>query len=139
MPSAMTELLGSINFRRQADMSRAVEARIGVVQPIVGFAGSKLRIQYLQTWMDPTVAANWRYLSKKSVAGNTDTGTDWTEPALADTTAIEIAVGTGTGLKVGLWGLIYPDALTDVLLRVVGEGGNAVVSPSFTAIWMEFR
>jgi hypothetical protein len=146
LPAAISEFptTGTSNggFRRVADLSRYYEARIGVVQTLIGASGSKLRIQY-----SIDQGATWRQLHR--IRSSTDTqltSTDWTESASASDTVCQIDLGaalTSNGVKYTQFEPIYAEAIQqqyqDVMLRVMGIGGDGVGRPQFQSIWVEFR
>lgn len=142
MPLALSEFplatTGPGTYRRQADLSRVYEARIGCVQTVLGSAGAKLRLQYS---LDG--GATWFHLFRKLVALTDPTGTDWSEPSTSAHIVAEIDLNASiTGAltnKVSIWQPIYPDAQADVLLRAVGIGGNGTADPKFQALWVECR
>lgn len=115
MPAALTELFGATWSRRVADLTDLTEFRLSATQSVAGAAGALLRAEY-----------------------STDGGTNWNNLESAGTAA-DLAVGTGTGLKVGAWGLIAAPALGDVQLRIRGLNGDGAADPAFRYIGLEFR
>jgi hypothetical protein len=115
MPLAQTELFGAVWGRRAADLSDLTQFRLCVTQSVAGAAAATLRVQY-----STDNGANWSNLEQGGTAG-------------------DLAVGTGTGLKVGAWTILDPAAATDVQLRMVGQNGDGAADPVFRYIGVEFR
>jgi hypothetical protein len=115
MPAAETEFMGNSRHRTAADLTGVTEARLGVrKQAIAGATNAQLRIQY-----STTDGGTWNYLDHS--AG----------PAVAINT-------TNSTLK-SSWVNLNAAAKADVLLRIVGIDGNAVASPEFGNITVQFR
>jgi hypothetical protein len=108
-PAALTEFLGSVNYRRFLDLSNAAQARIVVRVATAGAAGSQLRLQY-----------------------STDGGTNWADagPSVGIATA---------GLGAGTWSNLVAGAKADAQFRIAGSGGDGVVNPSFYLVEIETR
>jgi hypothetical protein len=115
MPGAQTELFGLTWGRRQADLTDYTEFRISVTQSVAGAAAAVFRAQF-----------------------STNGGGMWTDIEAAGTAA-DLAVGAGTGLKVGTWGALNAAAIGDVQLRIVGQGGDGATDPAFRYIGIEIR
>ncbi len=113
MPAAVTELFGNTYSRVKVDLTAATQYRLQVVQSVAGFSTADLNLQY---------------------------STDNVTYAAADTAAAgEVAVGAGTGVKVGAWATIVTGAKADVRLRIVGKQGNGTVDPAFRQIRVQFK
>lgn len=115
MPSTQTELFGTVWDRRAAYLADLSQFRIIVSQSVAGVSGAFFRAQY-----------------------STDGGGSWIDLEASGTTT-DLAVGTGTGLKVGSWGTLATAAIADVQLRLVGQGGDGATDPSFRYISIEFK
>lgn len=115
MPLAVTELYGTTWGRRAADLTDLSEFRLVVVQVIAGAAGATFRAEY-----------------------SDDGGLNWNNLEDAGTGA-DLAVGAGTGLKIGAWGNLAAGAIADVQLRIIGWNGDGATDPSFRYIGIEFR
>ena len=114
---AASTLAAVTNSERWADLSGALEGRI-VVRVTTGQASTKLRIQY------STDGTNWYDLFRR-IESATASGvvTNWAQPLFAEAT-VEVSTAAA-GLVKSIWGPMYPDALTDVQLRLWGGGGTA--------------
>ena len=143
MPAALSEFplttAGPSNYRRPADLARAYEARLVAIQTVIGAANAKLGVQYLA---DDGVT--WRYLHRRLRAGETDPmATDFYEPAAATDNSAWLSIGTALpagGLRTGLWFPLPYDAIrADVILRLVGLGGDGVLDPALMTIYLEYR
>ena len=120
MPSAVTEFRGLTNYRIRADLSGALEMRLCVRVLVAGAVGSNLRPQFS---LDG--GATFTNLSASEF--------DWNPPgrALIDT--------AGQDVQHSGWRTIATSAQTDVLLRLVGQGGDGVASPEFGVITLGLR
>lgn len=108
MPAATTEIFGGTPARRtKKNLAGATQARIIVNQTIVGSANAQLKLQF------STDQAAW-----------TDAG-----PV--------VAVGAGTGLKVGAFANLVTAAKADVFLRLAGVNGDGTADPAFSNIDIE--
>lgn len=117
MPLADTELFGVTNNRNAVDLTRGTYARIVLELTVAGTAASKLRLQY-----------------------SVDNGTTWGNAAADSTSApIEVALGTAVGWKRGVWALLAAGAKADVLVRLLGSGGDGVADPAMRAVAIETR
>ncbi len=112
MPAGLTEFLGLTIARVKADLSSASQARLSARVTVAGFAGAVLAAQY------STDETNWTYCD--AVSG----------PSATITTASTVA---------GSWVTLDPSANADMFLRLVGSGGNGVVSPQFGAVVLEVK
>lgn len=115
MPAASTEIFGTVWGRRPAYLTQMTQFRLSAVQAVAGSASATLRVQY-----STDSGANWSNLESSGTAG-------------------DLAVGAGTGLKVGAWSTIASAALTDVQIRLIGFSGDGATDPSFRYIGVEFR
>jgi hypothetical protein len=115
MPAAVTELFGNDRGRRPVDLTGLSQFRIVAYQSTAGFVSAVLWVQY-----------------------STDSGTSWTDLESGATDA-DLDIGVGTGLKSGAWGIIDADALTDVQLRLVGQGGNGSADPAFRYLAIDLK
>ena len=111
MAAALTAL--SANTRRKVDLTGATQFRVAVTQSVAGFAGAKLRLQYS---------------TNNSTFNQIDAGTSG-----------DLDVGTGTGVKVGAWTDVVAGAKQDVWLQLYSVGGDGVVDPAFTEIYIQFK
>lgn len=112
MPAAETEFNGSTRQRIWADLTHANEVRLVARVPTTGAAGSQLKVQY-----------------------STDNGSTWA----ADLLSIPIdVVGTAANAK-SAWTALPLGAKADVLLRLVGTGGDGVANPSFGVVSLQVR
>jgi hypothetical protein len=98
----------------RADLTDAVQYRIGVNQQVAGLAGSDINLKY------STNGVTFYNCSNITGAG-------------------ELDVGTGTGLKMGSWTDIVAGAKGDVWLAIAAKQGDGIVDPSFREIWFEFK
>ena len=112
-PSATTEFPGSTARRVQADLQRATEGRLSVNMGVAGASGSTLAAQY-----------------------STDGGSTW---AYLDGSAGPTVAISAVDNAVGSWVNLASGAKADVLLRLVGAGGNATADPSFRRVCLETR
>lgn len=110
MPLAVTEMAGS--YRIIGDFSNKDEVRFGTNLALAGSANSKIYVQY------SLAGINWFNISK----------TD------------EFIAVNSTGPKVTGWDdLPIPTRNGDIILRVVGVGGDGIVDPQFRGVWVEVR
>jgi hypothetical protein len=120
VPIALTELFGITSHRKFPDLRRCFEARFIVGVTTAGFAGSSLRVQY-----STDAGVTWHYLFRTALYAE-----DTTHEALLTT----------TGTKDSGWRPIAVDALiTDIPLRIVGVGGNAVAAAALGTVDLYFR
>jgi hypothetical protein len=113
MPAATTELFGNTARRTKLDLTYATHYRIVVDQVTAGFSTADFNLQY---------------------------STDNVTYAAADTAAAgEVAVGAGTGLKVGSWAALVTGAKADIYLRIVGKQGDGIVDPVWRQIRVQFK
>lgn len=106
---------GNTNRRRAADLTGRTQARISGTITVAGAAGWTLAVQY-----------------------STDGGTGWAYLDGVDGAKVAIGVTTTTFLA-GAWAPIAAAARRDVILRVVGVGGNGVATPTVAHISVELR
>lgn len=111
-PSGTTEFDGATNRRLAIDLSSATQARFQANVTTSGAGGATLRVQY-----------------------STNGGTSWTN--LDGGTGPTIPVTSG--LQTTAFFTIDVAARTDVLLRVVGQGGNGFTDPAFMTMNLEVR
>lgn len=117
-PLAVTELLGNQAGRLQSDLSAMLTGRLIANVTIAGAANAALKVQY-----------------------SLNAGTAWTDLFQGNagaTAAVGVGVAT-VGTRVGGWKFLNVTALTDVLLRAVGLGGNGVTGPAFGSIILSVR
>ncbi len=113
MPAALTELFGDLGSRVKMDLTYATHYRLVVNQSVAGYSTADLNLQY---------------------------STDNVSFSAADAAAAgELAVGTGTGVKVGEWAALDDTAKDDVWLRLVGKEGNGSADPAWTQIKIQFK
>ena len=114
MPNAITEIFGTVTHRQVYETSQAATPTCGLVVNVdnPGFAGSKMRIQAstdLATWIN----------------------------FFPDTPNSDVPIDV-SGIQVANFGVqIQPVPFAGPFLRVVGLGGNGIVSPSFGLIYLE--
>lgn len=115
MPAVLTEFRGLTIHRTAANLGARTQAQLIANVQVAGLAGAGLRVQ-----------------------ASLDNGASWR--------ALEAGVGVGPTVTIDATGIIKGavatiDALVrkDVLLRVVGGGGNGVVSPQFGTILLRVR
>lgn len=113
MPAGLTEYLGGTTRRLKWDLTNVTQARLQVSLTTAGSAGSSIAIQYSSDG-----GTNWFYLDNSS----------------GPTCAI-----TSTGLTVSSWVTITAGAKSDVLLRIVGSGGNGSTSPVFVNVVLQVK
>lgn len=111
-PAALTEFIGNIFYRTKADLSNANQARLTVVVRTIGRPTAEIRVQY------STDQTTWYYLDNVSGPG---------------------AVIGVAGLIVSPWVNLVAGAKADVFLRLTGINGNAILSPAFGMITVQFR
>ncbi len=117
MPNATTEFRGVTHNRIRADISGADEMRLGVRVLVAGAPGSTLRPQY----------------SLDGGATFTNLSTSTIKPGMAP---IDTA---GGDVQLSSWQYMPTSARADVLLRLVGQGGNGTASPEFGNITLSVR
>lgn len=111
LPAALT--IGSTYLRKKVNLTGATQFRIVVNQAVAGASLSKLRVQY-----SPDNVNFFQF--------DADTSGD-------------LAVGAGTGVKVGAWTDIVAGAKSDVWLQFYALGGDGVVDPAFRQIDVQLR
>ncbi len=112
-PAGTTEYLGGTTRRLKQDLTNMNYARLQVSLTTAGVAGAVLGVQY-----------------------SSDNGNSWNY--LDGSSGPYCAIST-TGLTVSGWVSIAAGAKGDVLLRLVGVGGNATVSPVFVSIMLQYK
>lgn len=110
MPSSTTELLGLTDFRTKLDLTGYNQCRMSVVVSTVGLAGATLTPQFSS---DGTNFAN-----------------------LASGLSVQL---DGTGLVVSGWKNTPQASKGDVTIRVIGSGGNGILSPAFNSVILQCR
>lgn len=115
VPSSLTEFAAATATRTRADLSRFKEARLGCNCTVVAATGADIRVQYS---LDGT---NWAYLDN-----NAGPSVDGDAVAVALSSWVQIAPLDNSAWK-------------NVLLRVVGIGGNGSTAGSYANIWLEVR
>ena len=113
LPAAAQELFNSNAWRNKVDLTYATHYRIVVNQTVAGYSTSDCNLQY-STDNSTYVAAD------TAVAG-------------------ELAIGAGTGIKVGAWAELVTGAKQDVWLRITGKEGNGTIDPAFSQIRVQFK
>ncbi len=113
MPAALTEIFNNPYGRLKMDLTYATHYRIVVNQSVAGAAGADFNLQYSTD--------NVTYVAADSGAAG------------------ELAVGTGTGVKVGAWAELVNAAKNDVWIRLVGKDGNGVADPVWRQIKVQFK
>lgn len=111
-PAASTEFDGATNRRLSVDLTNATQARFSANVVASGTGGATLRVQY-----------------------STDGGGTWTNLDGGAGPTIPVAAGR----QATAFFSIDAAAKADVLLRVVGQGGNGNADPSFTTIELEVK
>ena len=119
-PAATTEIFGVASRRTSVSIGSADQARVHAEVSVAGAAGATLGVQY-----------------------STDAGVTWIfldGTADGDLGAItpQVAIGT-TGAKISAWMQLTGGARGDVLIRLVGDGGDGVADPGFFRLAVEFR
>ena len=107
MPLVATEFLALAIYRRRLDLTAAASARLTVEQSVAGSAAAALKLQH------------------------SSDGATWADSGPT------VAVGVGTGLKVGAWAPLVAAAKGDVQFRLVGSGGDGVADPAFHRVTLE--
>lgn len=110
MPSALTEVP---NARIQLDLSLATQARFSVNTIVAGNAGATLALQF-----------------------STNGGSTWTN--LDGVSGPSVAIGS-IAVVTSAWVNLVAAAQADVLVRIVGQGGNAVIDPQFGLSVLQVR
>ena len=111
-PAATTEFDGASNRRLSVDLTNATQARFSANIVVSGTGGATLRVQY-----------------------STDGGGSWTNLDGGAGPTVPIA----SGRQATAFFNIDAAAQADVLLRVVGQGGNGFTDPSFITIDLEVK
>lgn len=115
MPAALTEFLGLTIHRTRAHLGARTQAQLIANVQVPGVAGSGLRVE-----VSLNNGAAWRALEAA--------------PAVGPQVAIDVA-----GVVVSQAITIDPLVRKDVLLRVVGGGGNGVIDPTFGTLLLRVR
>lgn len=110
MPAAKTELYANDLNRKRLDLTAMSQVRFATEVRVVGSAGANLDIQYATNIASPT----------------------WTDLNL------DISLAS-LGWATSVWTSLPVGAKDDVLLRVVGQGGNGAADPNLINIGAEFR
>lgn len=115
MPAALTEFRGLTVHRTCSHLGGRTQAQLVANVQVAGVAGAGLRVQ-----------------------ASLDNGATWR--------ALAPGAGVGPEVSISATGLIKGPAVSidaavrkDVLLRLVGGGGNGTVSPSFGTIFLRVR
>jgi hypothetical protein len=114
MPNAITEIFGTTTHRQIIEALQASTPTCGLIVNVdtPGSVGSKLRLQ------GSTDLITWNNFFTDTI--NTDVPID------------------ASGIQVGNFGVQTPPIpFSGPFLRVVGFGGNGIISPSFTLIYLE--
>lgn len=111
-PAATTEFDSAANRRLSVDLINASQARLSTNVVVSGTGGATLRVQY-----------------------STDGGTIWTNLDGGAGPTVAITAGRQSTAFFN----IDAAAKADVLLRVVGQNGNATADPSFMTIELEVK
>lgn len=110
MPSALTEIFGTVHRRIRLSLTDAHKARLTARVSTLGSANAVILAQYSldeSTWFTLTP---------------------------------DLALGGGVvGTRASAWGTIPAQAQTDVFIRVVGQNGDAVADPVLGNIQLEVR
>jgi|GEM_PF-4383318 hypothetical protein len=114
MPAAETEFDKNIYTEKYANLTNYTQFRLVATQVIVGFADAYLRVQY-----STDDGSTWYNLEDASTGGDLDV--------------------TDIGAKSGAWATIDSSAKTEVLLRIMGYGGNGVSDPSWRQLSIQFK
>ncbi len=112
-PAALTEYLGGTSRRLKQDLTNMNQARLQVSLTTAANAGATLALQY-----------------------SSDGGTNW---FYLDNTSGPSCTISSTGLAVSGWVNLTAGAKADVLLRLVGAGGNAVINPVFVTVMAQIK
>lgn len=112
MPAAPTELLGLTSMRIQTNLTGYTQVRFAVGTQVAGAANSFLWLQY-----------------------STDNST-FTNAC--GSTCPEVNTGAA-GSKWTAWQTMNGTMAADVLLRVMGQAGDAAADPTFNEVYCEFR
>ena len=110
MPAGSTELLGLTDFRTKLDLSGYKQCRLTTAVSTVGLAGAILTPQY-------------------SVDGTNFF-------ALGD--GLNTSLDT-QGIAVSAWKNIPEASKQDVTIRIMGSGGNGILSPAFNSVILQCR
>lgn len=115
MPAALTEFRGLTIHRACAFLSSKTQAQLTANVTVAGAAGAGLRVQ-----------------------ASLDNGANWR--------SLEAGAGVGPQVSISATGVIKGPPINidaavrkDVLLRVVGGGGNGTISPQFGTILLRVR
>lgn len=112
-PSTLQELRNTDNHRYKIDLSNATRARLTAYLSIAGATNAILALQY-----------------------STDGGTNW---SYADGSSGPTVAINAAAMQVGNWANLTANAKADVLLRIVGEGGNSTADPTFIHMLAEIQ
>lgn len=116
MPLAITELFNRTSLRTLADLDAFTQARLSVNIDTIGFAGAVLFAEY-------DIGAGFVELADIANAGNVS----------IDSIPADFVNDSG------FFDIDSPAIDPDVLIRIVGQGGNGVVDPKLGHISLEFR
>jgi hypothetical protein len=106
--------VGSTRWETKFPLNSFTQARITVNVMTKGSTGSTLAAQY-----SIDNGASWSYLDGSS--------------------GPSVGISASTGLVVSSWVNLAAAAKSDVMLRIVGAGGNAVASPAFGRIDIQVK
>lgn len=112
-PATGQELFNSTNWRQRADLTGLTQFRLSAHVFTAGAAGAFFLMQY-----------------------SLDNGGVWASANTAQADQLSLA---NTGWITGAWVDLVAAARVDVLLRIVGAGGDAAADPLITGIAMEAR
>ena len=110
-PSAATELLGLAQHQIKLDLSGYKQVRLNAIVTTIGLSNANLAVQYSSD------CASWANIAAVNPSITID----------------------ATGLKISAWQTLAPNAKGDVCLRIIGSGGNGILSPAFNSLNVQFR
>jgi hypothetical protein len=116
MPLAITEIFGRLTLRTKTDLDEFDQARLTVNMETIGNVGAVLFAEY-------DAGSGFVELADVANAGNVPIDT----------------LGTLLIVDSGWFDIDSLAIVTDVTLRIVGEGGNGVIDPRIAHISLEFR
>lgn len=113
MPAAATELFGNAIYRQTILLEGYTQARLSAMVAAAGAGGAVLTAQYTT---DLTGAGGW-----------------------ADLVGSNLSI-SATGVGKTAWGTIPSGAAgKEVLIRIIGSGGNAAADPALVNIQVQLR
>lgn len=115
MPAAKTEIFGASDHRLSLELAPWTQTRLQARMVSGGAAGSTFRVEYSSDG-----GSNWNYLD--------------------GTSGPQVAISASGSLLIGSWVTLSAGARTgDVLLRIVGLGGDGVLDPGVGQVWLQFK